>query len=69
MARLLVWLGGVGTLLGLLCCFTPLLPLLLTAVGAAGLIDVLYRDAVLLPFAGAMFLLFGAGLWLKRKSN
>ena len=69
MGRLLAWFGGLGTIVGLLCCFTPVLPIVLTAIGAAGLIDVLYRDAVLLPFAGLSFVLFGVGLWLIRRSS
>ncbi len=68
MGRMLAWGGGIGAAVGLLCCFTPVLPIVLSAVGAAGLIDVLYRDAVLLPFAGASFLIMGAGLWLTRRS-
>jgi mercuric ion transport protein len=69
MGRLFAWFGGAGAATGLLCCFTPLLPVVLTAIGAAGLIDVLYRDAILLPFTGLSILLMGAGLWLTRKSN
>jgi len=69
MGKLLAWIGGFGAGIGLLCCFTPLLPFLLTGIGAAGLIDVLYRDAILLPFVGLSPLLLGAGLWLMRKSN
>lgn len=69
MGRVLTWFGGSGAAVGILCCFTPLLPVVLTAFGAAGLIDVLYRDAVLLPFVVASTLMLGAGLWLMRKSN
>lgn len=69
MGRILAWIGGFGAVIGILCCFTPLLPVVLTAIGAAGLIDTLYRDAILLPFAGFSILMFGAGLWLMRKSN
>lgn len=69
MNRVLAWTGGIGTTVGLLCCFTPLLPLILTGIGAAGLIEVLYRDVILLPFAGASFVMMGTGLWLMRQSN
>lgn len=69
MGLLLAWIGGVGAAVGIVCCFTPLLPIVLTAVGWAGLIETLYRDAILLPFAGASLLMFGAGLWLTRKSS
>ena len=69
MTQLMAWAGGVGALVGILCCVTPVLPIALTAIGAASLIDVLYHDAVLLPFAGASLVMMGAGLWLIRKSS
>lgn len=68
MGSKLAWIGGIGATVGIVCCFTPVLPILLTAIGAGGLIDVLYRDAVLLPFAGISLVLFGVGLWLTRRS-
>ena len=40
-------LGVVGTLVAALCCFTPVLTILLTAVGAAAAIG--YLDYVELP--------------------
>ncbi len=42
---------------GAACCVTPVLPWLLGSLGVPGLLSLLYRDTVLLPFAGAMFLL------------
>lgn len=69
MSRPLVWTGGVGSVLGIICCFTPVLPAVLTGIGTAGLIDTLYRDAVLLPFVGISILMLGTGLWLMRRSN
>jgi mercuric ion transport protein len=69
MGKVFAWIGGIGTGIGLLCCFTPLLPIMLTGIGAAGLIDTLYRDAVLLPFVGLSLIMTGVGLWLMRKSH
>ncbi len=69
MGKLLAWVGGLGAVVGLLCCFTPVLPAVLGGVGATALIDVLYRDSVLLTFAGISFLILGTGLWLTRRSN
>jgi mercuric ion transport protein len=69
MGKVLAWFGGLGASVGLLCRFTPLLPVMLAAIGAAGLIDVIYRDAVLLPFVGLSLVLLGVGLWLIRRSN
>ncbi len=69
MARFLAWFGGGGTVLGLVCCFTPLLPLVLGAVGATGLVSVLYRDSVLLPFAGLSFVMLCLGLLMMRRAR
>lgn len=69
MGKVLAWLGGTGAVVGLTCCVTAILPIALTALGASGLIGALYRDAVLLPFAGFSLTIMGAGLWLMRKSN
>lgn len=43
----LLKVGIVGAVVAALCCFTPVLVILLTAVGAAALIG--YLDYVLLP--------------------
>ena len=68
MNRLLAWLGGIGGAVGIACCFTPLLPVVLTAIGAGGLIGVLYRDTVLLPFAALSLIVMGVGLWRMRRT-
>ena len=49
MKNKLLVLGVGGTILAILCCFTPLLPIVLTALGLTGLLGFLYNDAVLLP--------------------
>lgn len=61
-------IGLAGTFLAALCCFTPLLPLILGAVGAGTLLSVIYTDAVLLPVLGLFLLMTGVGLW-RRKSR
>ena len=61
--------GGLGTGVGLLCCFTGLLPLVLTSIGASGLISTLYRDVVLFPFAGVSFVVMIVGLWLMKRNR
>ena len=68
MARALTYLGGSGAVLGLVCCLTPLLPAVLGGLGATGLLSILYRDAVLLPFAGASFLMFLLGVAMMRRT-
>ncbi len=64
--KLLVF-GIGGTLLAALCCFTPLLPIVLTAFGLTGLLGVLYNDAVLLPILAGFLILTGYAIWLRRK--
>ena len=39
--------GVIGTIIAALCCFTPVLVILLSAVGLSGIIG--YLDIVLLP--------------------
>ena len=58
--------GIGGTLLAALCCFTPLLPVVLTALGLTGLLGVVYSDAVLLPILAGFLILTGYALWQKR---
>ena len=64
--KLLVF-GIGGTLLAALCCFTPLLPIVLTALGLTGLLGVLYNDAVLLPILAGFLILTGYAVWQRRK--
>ena len=57
-----------GTVLAALCCVTPLLPVILTALGLTGWIGVLYTDAVLLPVLAGFLTLTGIALWrMKRR--
>lgn len=49
-----VWIGGIGAGVAALCCFTPVLVLLLGALGLAALTG--YLDYVLLP---ALFVFLG----------
>ena len=46
----LLKIGAVGTVILALCCFTPVLVILLGAVGLAGIVGAL--DIVLLPALG-----------------
>lgn len=62
----LLKVGVIGTIVAALCCFTPLLVVLLSAVGLSALIGVL--DVVLLP---ALVIFIGItvyALW-KRQSQ
>jgi mercuric ion transport protein len=67
MKNKLLAFGIGGTLLAALCCFTPLLPIVLTALGFTGLLGVLYNDAILLPFLAGFLILTGYAIWQRRK--
>lgn len=69
MKNKLLALGLGGTVLAILCCFTPLLPIVLTALGMTGLLSVLYNDAVLLPILAGFLLLTGYALWRQKKQK
>jgi mercuric ion transport protein len=61
----LLKIGVVGTLVTAICCFTPLLLVLLGAIGLSSLIGLL--DLVLLPALTIFLLLTGYGLWKRRR--
>ncbi|MEO9821299.1 MAG: mercury resistance system transport protein MerF [Paracoccaceae bacterium] len=66
MKNKLLALGTGGTILMILCCFTPLLPIVLTALGLTGLLSVLYQDAILLPILAGFLILTGYALWRQK---
>ena len=66
MKNKLLVLGVGGTILAALCCFTPLLPVALTALGLTGLLGVVYNDAVLLPILAGFLLLTGYAIWRQK---
>lgn len=59
--------GVAGTVLAALCCFTSILPVVLTALGLTGLLGVLYNDAVLLPMLAGFLILTGYAIWRRKK--
>jgi mercuric ion transport protein len=63
MKNKLLALGLGGTAFAALCCFTPLLPIVLTALGLSGLLSVVYNDAILLPMLFGFLTLTGYALW------
>lgn len=67
MSDKLLGIGLVGTVLTAICCFTPFLPILLTALGLGSLLGLLYNDAVLLPLLGVFMLTTGYALWRRHK--
>lgn len=69
MKNKLLALGVGGTILAMLCCFTPLLPVVLTAFGLTGFLGVVYNDAVLLPILAGFLILTGYALWRQKKQK
>jgi len=64
--RTILTTGIVGTVIAAICCFTPVLVLLLAGVGLSALVG--WLDYVLFP-ALALFLAITAyGLWLRTRS-
>ena len=66
MKNKLLALGLGGTVLAALCCFTPLLPVVLTALGLTGLLGVIYNDAILLPVLAGFLILSAYALWRQK---
>lgn len=68
MNKKLLTFGIGGTVLAAICCVTPLLPIMLTAVGLTGLIGLVYNDAVLFSAMGIFILITGYALWRQKKA-
>lgn len=62
--RKLFWTGIVGTIVSALCCFTPILLVLLSALGLSAAIA--YLDMVLFPALAFFILLTAFALWRGR---
>ena len=67
MKNKLLGFGIGGTILAALCCFTPLLPVILGAFGLTGLLSIVYNDAVLLPILAGFLILTGYALWRQKQ--
>jgi hypothetical protein len=66
MTNKLLAVGLGGAALTALCCFTPLLPIFLSAVGLTAVLGVLYNDAVLFPMLAGFLILAGYALWRRK---
>lgn len=64
-SKTLLRVGLVGTVLAALCCFTPILVILLAAAGLSALTG--YLDYVLLPALALFFALTIFAVWRQRK--
>ena len=59
--------GAIGTVLAAICCFTPLLVWVLSAIGLTSLVA--YLDVVLLPLLAIFIIMLIVGLILKLKNS
>jgi len=59
--------GIIGTVIAALCCFTPVLVVLFSAVGLAAMVG--YLDAVLFPALGLFILLTVYALWRRQQRS
>ena len=64
MQERLLKVGIVGMVVTAICCFTPVLVILMGAIGLSWITG--YLDLVLVPALGVFVLLIGIGLWRKR---
>lgn len=63
----LLRLGVIGTVVAALCCFTPVLVLLLAGVGLSAAVG--YLDYVLFPALGFFVALTVYALWRRRSDS
>jgi len=63
----LLKVGVIGTIVAALCCFTPILVVLLGAVGLAALIG--WLDLVLVPALILFLLITGYALWQRQTAR
>ena len=62
----LLALGVGGTIIGALCCFTPILVWTLTGLGLTAAVS--HLDMVLIPTLLVFIIITGVALWRRRKS-
>ncbi|MGI9482632.1 MAG: mercury resistance system transport protein MerF [Hyphomicrobiales bacterium] len=60
----LLRIGIIGTVVAALCCFTPLLMVLLSAAGLAAVVPAL--DFVLMPLLAIFIGITGYALWMRK---
>ena len=58
---------AVGTVIAALCCFTPVLVIVLGAIGMSAIVK--YLDVVLLPLLGLFVVILVVGLAAREKSR
>lgn len=65
--RSIFGIGIIGTIIAALCCFTPVLVILLGAIGLSALTG--YLDYVLFPALGFFIFLTFYAVWRRKKRH
>ena len=63
----LLKIGIIGSIVSAVCCFTPVLVVLLGVVGLSSVIDIL--DFILLPALGLFLVMTGYALWKHQRQT
>jgi len=61
----LLKIGIIGSVVAAICCFTPILVIILGAIGLSTLVGIL--DYVLLPALGLFLIMTGYALWKRQQ--
>jgi mercuric ion transport protein len=59
--------GAIGAVIAAVCCFTPLLVILLGVVGLSAWLG--WLDYVLFPALASFLMMIGYGVWRRPQSN
>jgi mercuric ion transport protein len=65
--RKLIWTGGIGTVVAAVCCFTPVLVVLLGVVGLSAWLG--WIDYVLFPALAAFLAILIYGIWRRQRAG
>jgi mercuric ion transport protein len=57
--------GVIGTIVTALCCFTPILVILVTAVGLSAIVG--WLDYMLFPVLAAFIAITACALWMRQQ--
>jgi len=63
----LLLVGIIGTVVAAICCFTPVLVILLVTVGLSAAVG--YLDVILIPILVIFLTITGYALWRRKTAN
>jgi mercuric ion transport protein len=63
----LIWTGGIGTVIAAVCCFTPVLVVLLGVVGLSAWLG--WIDYVLFPALATFLAILIYGIWRRQRGG